>query len=205
MPIYDITYPLTDSIACWPGDVPYTRQINMRLSEGDSVNLSAITMSVHTGTHADAPSHYDENGYTVEKLDLEVLIGKAVVVEVSGVELITIEHLAEIALRSCPRLLLKTGGWVNRTQFPESIPTLAEDVPDYLHQQRVRLIGFDLPSVDALDSKTLPIHHALGRHNITILENLNLEEVPPGTYELIALPLKIEGADGSPVRAVLRS
>ena len=113
--------------------------------------------------------------------------------------------LSSIDLSDCPRVLFRTGGWPDTTRFPETIPVMEPDLPDWLADRGVRLIGVDLPSVDPLDSKTLDNHHALGRRGITIVEGLWLDDVPDGRYELIALPLKIIGADGSPLRAVLRS
>ena len=107
-------------------------------------------------------------------------------------------------IASTTRLILKTGIWPDSTRFPARIPTLAPEVPAWLASLGVRLIALDVPSVDAIDSKTLPVHHALAAANIYIIESLDLREVPEGIYELIALPLKITGGDASPVRAVLR-
>jgi arylformamidase len=107
-------------------------------------------------------------------------------------------------LSGTPRLLLRTDGWTDHSRFPESIPVLEASVPAYLHQKGVILLGLDVPSVDPIDSKDLPIHHALGSFRIAILESVDLTRVEPGVYELIALPLKIAGGDGSPVRAILR-
>ena len=112
--------------------------------------------------------------------------------------------MASFDLSTTPRLLLRTDGWLDHSSFPESIPVLSESVPAYLKQQGVILVGLDVPSVDQIDSKDLPIHHALGSFGIAILESVELRRVDPGVYELIALPLKLEGADGSPVRAILR-
>jgi arylformamidase len=102
------------------------------------------------------------------------------------------------------RVLVRTGGWPDTIRFPDAIPAMETDLPDWLADRGVRLIGVDLPSVDPLDSKTLDNHHALGRRGITIVEGLWLEDVSPGRYEFVGLPLKIIGADGSPVRAALR-
>ena len=205
MPLYDITIPLSADIAPWPGDTPFSLTRNLALAKGDSVNLSSICMSVHNGTHTDAPYHFSEAGMTAEKLDIAAYIGPAVVMEVSGRTRITIEDLAGVEISRTPRVLFKTGGWQDHSRFPEHIPTLMPDVPAFLHARGVVLVGFDVPSVDALDSKDLPIHHTLGKYNIAILESLLLKDVPPGEYELLALPLKLVGADGAPVRAVLRS
>ena len=205
MILYDITLPLSAAIAEWPGDTPYSLTRNLALTKGDSVNLSSIGMSVHNGTHTDAPYHFSDTGNTAETLDLSAYIGPAIVVDVSGKPLISLEDLASIDLSSAPRVLFKTSAWQDHSHFPDHIPVLAPEVPAYLHAQGAVLAGFDVPSVDALDSKTLPNHHALGKYGIAILESLLLADVPPGIYELLALPLKLVGADGAPVRAVLRS
>ena len=202
--LYDITTPITPELAEWPGDTPYRYEWIARLSDGASVNLGTVTMSVHLGTHMDAPFHYSDTGKTVEQIDPGVFIGPAMVVDVRGRALITVADVAAIDLTGIPRILFKTDGWQDRTQFPTTIPLLDTGVPEYLCSQGVILVGMDVPSLDHLDSKDLPIHHALGRAGITILESIVLRDVPPGRYELIALPLKIVGADGSPVRAILR-
>ncbi len=197
--ILDITHPLSPAIAEWPGDAPFTRTINARLAKGASVNLSSISLSVHNGTHADAPYHYDNDGLTMEQVPLDRFIGPALVIDVTGYDPIPIE-----ALQPAERILLRTGGHPDITRFPDDFPVLAEDATDWLGQNGVKLIGVDVPSVDKPSSKHLPIHHGLRRNGVLILENLNLAGVDPGPAELIALPLKIVGADGSPVRAVLR-
>ena len=205
MKLYDITLPLVVGLAEWPGDAPYRLEQTARLVEGDSVNLSRIEMSVHIGTHTDAPYHFLPNGATAERIDLSAYLGPARVVDVRGKRLICREDLPLTGLSETPRLLLKTDAWTDHTCFPEVIPLLAPDVPDWLQTQGVVLLGLDVPSVDAIDSKDLPIHHALARCGIAILEALDLADVPEGCYELLALPLKLVGTDGSPVRAVLRS
>lgn len=202
--IYDITIPISPAVAEWPGDTKFEYIWGAKLAEGDSVNLGAVTMSVHLGTHMDAPYHYSDAGITVERVDPSIFVGPARLIDVSGRKMITVEDLAGIDLRDTPRLLLRTDAWLDVTRFPEDIPTLDIAVPEYLRSQGVFLIGVDVPSMDQLDSKDLPIHNALGRAGITIIELLRLSGVPTGIYELIALPLKLVGADGSPVRAILR-
>lgn len=204
MTFYDITLPLAPHIAAWPGDTPVTLTRNAALARGDSVNLSSLCTSVHNGTHTDAPYHFSEEGITAEALDIRAYIGPAVVVDVAGREVISQHDLGSADLRATPRVLFKTGAWTNHSRFPDRIPVLAADVPAYLQARGVVLVGFDVPSVDALDSQVLPLHHALGRCGIVILESLLLTEVPTGVYELLALPLKLVGADGAPVRAILR-
>lgn len=201
--IYDISRPVSTALAGWPGDTAYSYEMLCRLTEGAAVNLGSIAMSPHTGTHIDAPYHYDEQGNTVGQLRLETYIGLAAVLSVEGKQSINPEDIPTAWLK-VPRLLLRTGGWADDTRFPERIPVLSDSVPEWLGSHGIKLLGVDLPSVDPLDSKELRNHHALGNHGIAILEGLDLRNVPEGFYELVALPLRIEGADGSPVRAILR-
>lgn len=203
MNFYDITLPITPNLANWTGDVPYTRTLQMKIEKGDSVNLSSMELSLHTGTHADAPYHYSNDGQTLEQIDPSVYIGLALVLDVSGYATIPLEALAP-HLSKAPRLLLRTNAWQDHSRFPESIPVLAPEVPAALGEKGIILLGLDVPSVDTLDSKTLPNHRALGNAGVHILESLHLKNIPEGLYELIALPLRLVGADGSPVRAVLR-
>ncbi len=202
MKIYDITPPLTTGMAVWPGDVQFTYSQQMSIRDGDSTNLSSLSTSLHNGAHADAPSHFADDGLTIEKVDLETYCGAATLLNIEGVCELQPEMFEGRGLS--PRLLIRTGAWSDRAKFPESIPTMHEDVPAYLASRGVRLLGLDLPSVDHLESKDLPIHHALYRNSIAILESLYLEGLEEGDYELIALPLPLQGADASPVRAILR-
>jgi arylformamidase len=140
----------------------------------------------------------------VDRLPPDLFVGPAWVVDVRGISRWR-DRLEGLDLTDTPRVLFHTGGWPDTSRFPETIPVMEPDLPDWLADRGVRLIGVDLPSVDPLDSKTLDNHHALGRRGITIIEGLWLADVPVGRYELIALPLRIVGGDGSPVRAMLRS
>jgi arylformamidase len=198
----DVSRPLAAATACWPGDVPFAFRLGWKMADGASVNVGSVQTSVHTATHCDAPFHYDPAGATVEQLSLDVFVGPCWVADVRGTDWRT--PLDGVDLRQTPRVLFRTGGWPDTTRFPDAVPTMSPDLPDRLGKLGVVLIGVDLPSVDPLDSKTLAVHHALGRNRIAILEGLWLEDVPEGRYELIAVPLRIVGADGSPVRAVLR-
>jgi arylformamidase len=201
--VYDITIPVRAGIAVWPGDTAFSFHLGWNMAEGASVNVGTVTMSVHTGTHADAPFHFDANGTGMGEVDITPYIGPAYVVDVTGQNPIPWEALADIDLASIPRLLLKTDSWTDHSRFPEHVPVLAEDVPARLAESGVLLLGLDVPSVDELDSTDLPIHHALDAAGIRILESLDLRAVPPGLYHLTALPLRLMGADGSPVRALL--
>ena len=207
MKIFDITRPLQNTLAEWPGDTPFNYRLTGRMDEGLVVNVGAVTMGIHNGTHMDSPFHYVANGERIDAMPPELFVGLAVVVDVAKAGWsIEREHLvhAEADFARAPRVLLKTGGWQDSTKFPEEIPTLNPDVPAWLQAAGVRVIGVDVPSVDGIHSKTLPVHAAMAAANIYIIESLDLSQVPEGVYELIALPLKIVGADGSPVRAILR-
>lgn len=203
MPLYDISLPLDASLAVWPGDAPYTRTESQRIRDGATVNLSSIALSVHAGTHADAPYHALVDGATIETLSLTTFVGPALVVDVRDKDVIRVADLAGCDFSETPRLLLKTGAWTDHRQFPETVPVMDTEVIPFLGAQGVVLVGLDVPSVDPIDSKDLPNHHALAAHGIAILEALDLADVPPGRYELIALPMKLIGADGAPVRAIL--
>lgn len=200
----DVSQPLSNKVACWPGDTPFSYRVSWSKEESGSVNVGEITMSVHTGTHIDAPFHFDSEGKKVKDLDVNLYIGEAKVVHLHNPSSISVEDLKKIDLAGVTRLLIKTGAWTNRETFPTSIPPVDKGVAGYLKEQGVRLLGLDLPSVDPLDSKELAAHHELAAHSVHILEGLVLDAIEEGDYELAALPLSLAEADGSPVRAVLR-
>ncbi|KGX86992.1 arylformamidase [Pontibacillus litoralis] len=200
----DISQPLHDSIGHWPGDTPFSYNITYSKQETGSVNIGRITTSLHTGTHIDAPFHFDNNGEKVTDLAIDVYIGLARVIDLSA-----FDQIDEAALRTCSldgvtRVLIKTCVPNNPDHFPAQVPGVTADGAAYLGKKGIRLIGIDVPSVDALDSKEMEGHHTLYKEGIHILENVMLDRVPEGDYELIALPLPLKDADGSPVRAVIR-
>jgi arylformamidase len=201
--IIDITHSLSNLIAPWPGDTPFDFRFVSRIREGSSVNVGKLTCSIHIGTHLDAPLHFNDDGAAIDALPLDTFIGPSRVFLAQNKEIITRDVFGGLDGKATPRVLIRTNHCDDKSVFPARIPVLAPDVPAWLGERGVRLLGLDVPSVDQVDSKTLPIHHALGKAGIIILENLDLREVNPGFYELIALPLRIRGADGSPVRAVL--
>lgn len=200
----DISQLLNERTPYWPGDTPYSYRLNSEIATGSSVNVGEIRMSTHIGTHIDAPFHFDEDGNKVIELDLELYIGPALVVHVDVTKSIGVEAFHAIDLNEVERLILATGKWKNLSHFPDEIPAIEPDLAPFLAEKGVRLLGLDLPSVDYLDSKELPAHHALSNCGIHILEGLVLENVEPGQYDLVALPLALEQGDGSPVRAVLK-
>jgi len=212
MKIWDISRTLSNDFAEWPGDEPFHYRLTREIAGGQSVNLGAITMSVHNGTHADAQLHFDPKGESIEKAPLDIYVGCATVVDLTQTflqskekHLITTEDLQPYAeeIAATSRLLVKTGRWSDSTIFPNQIPVIAADIPAWLQKNGVKLFGLDLPSMDEIDSKSLQNHHALADAGIAIVESLVLSEVAPGIYNLAALPLKIAGGDGAPMRAIL--
>ncbi len=204
MKIYDISPLLHAGVAVWPGDTRFSRHVSLRLSAGDSVELSDVRMSLHTGTHADAPAHFRRGGATVEQLELEPYWGPARVFTVPGSGEILPGQLEEALREDLQRLLLRAHPGFDPDRFPDQIRSLHPDAARAVAAAGVRLLGVDAPSVDPLDSKGLPAHHELERGGIAILENLCLQGVPDGIYELAALPLRVADGDAAPVRAALR-
>ncbi len=204
MKIYDISRTVSPAIAVWPGDQRFERRWTMQIQRGASVNVGAITLSVHTGTHADAPYHFDEAGRDVSELPLEKFIGPALVVEVRDAERIEIDHVRPVDFSRFQRILFKTvASSLEDSRWEDDFVYLAGETAKFLGEQGVQLVGVDSPSVDPMKSKTLDAHKMLARYGIVNLENLNLSQIQPGEYQLIALPLKLKGLDASPVRAVL--
>lgn len=200
----DITQPFQDTIATWPGDTPFHFELAFTKEQTGSVNIGRFTTSTHTGTHADAPYHFDKDAPTIEQLDVNIYIGEALVIDLTEKKEIRRDYLEEINFGGVTRVLFKLHEKVDTETFPDRVPVIHPDIAPFLKEKGIRLIGVDCPSVDALDSKSLVTHHALYSHGIHIIENLMLERVVPGLYEFIGLPLKIVGADGAPVRAVIR-
>lgn len=204
MSLIDISRRLQNGMPVWPGDTNFSFELSWTKEESGSVNVGKLTLSTHTGTHIDAPFHFDENGKRVIDLDPNLYVGEARVIELLDVESIKKVDLEAFSLNGVKRLLIKTNSWKNDNAFPESIPHIEKDVAPFLKENGIKLLGIDVPSVDPLDSKELVAHHALHGNGIHILESIDLRSVSEGDYELIALPLPLTDADGSPVRAVLR-
>jgi len=211
---YDISPPLLSSIAVFPGDTGLTREVLSRREDGDLVTLSTLRATVHLGAHVDAPAHYREGGEGVDKTPLSRLLGPCRVVRANGNQ----DGLVDpVSLRSAlgsqstggdaplpSRVLVATLSYPDPNCWTASFTALAPETIDWLANEGVTTIGIDTPSIDPADSKSLCAHSAVNRHGMTILEGLVLTDVPVGDYELIALPLRLVGFDGSPVRAVLR-
>lgn len=201
--LIDISQPVAQGIPVWPGDTVYQPFWVMQMERGDSCNVGSTTMSLHTGTHADAPLHFQQEGASIGEVDLAAYIGPALVVDVLDVEQISADNLRQLPKPIPERLLFKTRTGISET-FDTDFCYLSTDAAEMLVQLGMKLIGMDTPSVDKFDSKSMDSHHILTDGGVAILENLALQDVNPGAYELIALPLKLVGMDASPVRAVLR-
>ena len=204
MKVIDISRTLTPEVAVWPGDQPFVPTWTLQISGGSTVNLSALQLSTHTGTHADAPLHYLADGAAIDEIPLLQFVGPCLVISIENTNIIGPEHVAENDHLRVPRLLFKTrhSAVADDQWDPDLVPILPAAI-DRMAEQGVVLVGTDAPSVDPADSKTLDAHKALARNGIVNLENLSLGGVEPGRYELVALPLKVAGLDGAPVRAVL--
>ena len=200
----DISQLLHNGIAEFPGDTPFSYEVAFSKEETGSANIGKLTSSTHIGTHIDAPFHFDNNGKRVIDLPIDLYIGRARVIDVTGVGKVGRAELEEIDFGDAERILLKTGSHKDPNVFPKNFTVLHEDIGPLLKERGVRLIGIDTPSVDPEESKLLKAHHSLHENGVMILENIVLDTVDPGDYELIALPLPLAEGDGSPVRAVLR-
>ncbi|HMC21343.1 MAG TPA: arylformamidase [Thermoanaerobaculia bacterium] len=204
--LIDISPIVDESIHVWPGDTPFVLTVNADMRAGANLTLSDIRTSVHVGAHADAPSHYVTEGIDIASRRLEYYIGRCVVlhIRVRRGERITPEHVNGKVV-SAPRVLLRTGTFPNPRNWNNDFASLSPALVDDFYQHGVMLIGIDTPSVDPFDSKALEAHQAFARNDMAMLEGLVLDHVEEGEYELIAPPLRLRGADASPVRAVLRT
>jgi arylformamidase len=205
MKLWDISPPISPDSPVFPGDTPYSQRWNAAIGPGCPVNVSAITMSPHVGAHADAPLHYGAGAAAIGDVDLDPFLGPCRVIHaIDRGPLVLPEHLSHASAGLPPRVLVRTCGRTP-TQWVDAFAAFAPETIAWLAARGVRLIGIDTASVDPAASKTLDSHRQLLAHDMRVLENLVLDAVPPGDYELIALPLRLAGADASPVRAVLRS
>lgn len=203
--IHDISPPISPRLAVWPGDTPPSREVLCDIARGDTITLSTLRATVHLGAHADAPSHYGAAAPTIEARDLSYYFGPCQVLHVPVARGALVTSALLPAPITAERVLLATGTFPDPTQFNEDFAALSPELVEALHARGVRLVGVDTPSVDLFASKELPVHRTFLRYDMAILEGLVLKDVPEGVYELSALPLRLEGFDGSPVRAVLRT
>ncbi|MCB2154329.1 cyclase family protein [bacterium] len=208
---YDCSPPITESLPVWPGDVPYSAAWDCLLEKGDAANLSSIATTLHLGSHVDAPYHVSADAAKIDELPFELFVGRARIVEVppsarTDERRISPAVITEEVADDCPpRVLLKTCTYRPTPPFQKDFVALSPELIDRLAGLEVKLVGLDAPSVDPFGDGELRSHHRLVHHGMIGLEGLVLKHVPPGDYELIAVPLRLAGRDGSPVRAILRT
>ncbi len=223
--LYDITPPITPMLAVWPGDTPPSREVLLDISRGDNITLSTLRATAHLGAHADGPNHYAKNAPAIHERALDYYLGSCQVIRIDTARAARITTkmfldvagrvfaAAEVSLEPpavgpidfTSRVLFATGTYPSSQKWSSDFAALSAELIDFLHDRGVITVGIDTPSIDLPDSKDLPAHKAVLRHDMAILEGLVLKDVPEGTYELIALPLPLVGFDASPVRAVLRT
>ncbi len=203
--IWDISPPVQPGSPVFPGDTPYQQQWAASIGPGCPVNVSSMTLSPHVGAHADAPLHYDPQGQAIGALDLSPYLGPCRVIHaIACGPLVQWQHLEHALAGLPPRVLVRTYERMPVDQWDGALSAFAPDTVERLAALGVTLIGIDTASIDPADSKTLDSHQVIRQRNMRVLENLVLDDVPEGDYELIALPLKLMTADASPVRAILR-
>ncbi|HBV96810.1 MAG TPA: cyclase [Desulfotomaculum sp.] len=196
--LYDITQPLYQGMPIYPGD-PEVNIKKVQEIDSDGVEVHSVSLGTHSGTHIDAPRHLFKEGKTVDQIDPAVLIGSSDLFGIEGISKIGLDHIS--GLKPGRRLILKTGFKISSGEMKD-YPYLLPDAGRYLVSCRISLLGIDSPSVDPPGSDQC--HRILLEAGIVIVENLMLEGVPPGKYELMCLPLLLVGVDGSPARALLR-
>ena len=204
--LWDISPPVHAASPVFPGDTAYEQRWSAEIGPGCPVNVSSVTMSPHIGAHADAPLHYDPQGFAIGELDLSPFIGPCRVIHAIGAHpLILWSHLEHAVRDLPPRVLVRTYRRAPSDRWDPDLTAFAPDTVEKLADAGIQLIGIDTASIDPATSKSLDSHQVIRRRHLRVLENLVLDDVPEGDYELIALPLKLTTADASPVRAVLRA
>jgi arylformamidase len=204
--LWDISPPVYEGAPVFPGDTPYRQRWAATITPDCPVNVSEITLSPHVGAHADAPLHYDPAGTAIGHVDLTPYLGHCRVIHaIACGPLIEWKHIAHAVVQLPPRVLVRTCQCAPVDHWDAALTAFAPATIERLASLGVTLIGIDTASIDPADSKTLDSHQVIRRLDLRVLENLVLDDVPEGDYELIALPLKLISADASPVRAILRS
>lgn len=204
MTVIDITPVINSRLAVFPGDQVFQQEFSMDMHRGDHLTLSSIHTTVHLGAHTDAPNHYSASGSTMEKRDLSYYLGPAQVITVACKkgQRITVKELASVSIQAS-RVLFKTQSFPDPYHWNSDFMSLSAELIEFLSGKGVRLVGIDTPSIDLAEDKVLQSHHAVAKYDMAILEGIVLDHVADGLYQLVALPLPMEGADASPVRAVL--
>jgi arylformamidase len=205
MKIYDVSVAITPTMPVYPGDPAVDVERTLEIAKGDVANVTRLKLGAHTGTHVDAPAHFIEGGMTVDQIPLNLLIGRARVLEVSAA-VITEEVLDEFDFTDDARVLFKTRNsylW-NEKSFVTEFVYLTKGAAEHLVENGIKVVGIDYLSVEKYNFTSPDAHRTLLGNGTIIIEGLDLREVEAGDYEMICLPMKIEGGDGAPARVVLR-
>ena len=206
-PWIDISVPLRDAMVHWPNDPPVSIKRVKDIEQGDTANLTVISMGVHSGTHVDAPIHFIKEGKDIDHIPLDSVIGRARVIEIRDPESIKPEELVRHCIQRGERILFKTENSSHvgqKDEFVEDFVFISDAAADFLVDRGVRLVGIDYLSVGSFKHGGSYVHKTLLSSEVWTIEGLNLSNVTPGNYDLICLPLRIIGGDGTPARAILR-
>jgi arylformamidase len=209
MKMHDVSLLISEDLPIWPGDTGISMTLASSLNHGDDANVTSLEMGVHTGTHIDAPFHFEPEGMSIDELSIDTLVGPCRVFDLSGIiEGIGPEDLKSLDFTGVNRVLFKTKNskwWASgETKFQEDFVYITEAGAKFLIDHGVNLVGIDYLSVEKFGSSDYATHHLFLRNQVVIVEGLNLSEVSSGEYELIALPLRLKGSDGSPARVILK-
>lgn len=205
MKIYDITHSLSTKLPCWDNNDRAIIKQTSNIKSGDVCNVTHIFINSHYGTHIDAPSHFIDDAKTIDKISLETLVGKVRVVDVSKYSEITLDVIKKLNLEDEDRVLFKTnsGNYMKVSDFKKDYVSLTLEAAKHLVDIGIKLIGIDYLSIESYDTKNYDVHKLLLNAEIVIIEGLKLDNIIPGDYDLVALPMKIENCDGAPTRAIL--
>lgn len=205
MDYIDISLPLTNQIVTYPSNVPFQREVMKNLAE-HGVELSQLTLGTHTGTHIDAPRHFVKGGKGIDQIDLSKCIGPCKVVDCTYVEeFIREKDFEGTTIEKGDRILIKTrnSSLIKDNEFTPNFVSVSLEAAQFLANKEVALVGVDYLSIEAKGSLEHPVHKALLKHEIVVIEGLVLDRVEAREYQLICLPLTIVDSDGSPCRAIL--
>jgi arylformamidase len=206
MKLIDVTVPMDASLPTYPGNTPFTIEAVKRIARGDTSNVSTLHMSAHSGTHVDAPRHFFDDAAGADALPLELMLGRARVIEINSRFGIGAAELADLDLSDDIRVLFKTSNsrlWAS-PEFNQSYVGITASGAEHLIAHGIKVVGVDYLSVEEFKKPGAPAHHVLLGGGAIIIEGLNLREVEPGVYDMLCLPLRVVGADGAPARVLLR-
>jgi arylformamidase len=209
MKFHDVSVLISEDLPVWPGDPGISMTLASSLDKGNDANVTRLAMGVHTGTHIDAPFHFESNGKSIDQLPIDALIGSCQVFDLPGIKGgIGPNDLKKLNFQGAARILFKTRNSIwwktDERKFQKDFVYITEEGASFLIDQGVKLVGIDYLSVEKFESSDYATHHLLLRNQVVIIEGLNLSDISSGEYELIALPLRLKGADGSPARVILR-